>query len=528
MLKKIAISNFFKRNFGYLFIFFLICLLFSLRFINLTKIPVFADEAIYIRWSQVMRAEETLRFLPLSDGKQPLFMWLVIPFFKIFSDPLFTGRFVSIMAGVGTFLGVMSLSYLIFKNKTVTIIAGLFYALSPFTFFFDRLALADSLLSMFGVWTFIFSYLAIKTQRLDFAMIAGFMLGGAWLTKSPALFFALMIPSLWLFAPWKKGVKNNTPIFIRSFFITLVLIMIGFGFYNILRLGPNFHLIASRNMDYVYPISHIFERPLDPLKTFIIASFKWIWIMGPLSLLTLSLLSIFSNMKKYRKEILILLIWFLLPVFIQCEFAKTLTARYILYPLPYLIILASSSFITKKDLIKKIAILFIGIFIIQSGIYVYKLITNPEKANLPRVERSGYLEEWTAGHGIKETASYLINESKNNPTQKIVVGTEGYFGTLPDGLQMYLNDYPEIIAVGVGLNFSELPNPLYESKKFGNRTFLLVNKSRFNFYHTSEELGLSIINEFPKAIRPDGSQDSLLLLEVTDYALFQKNISSQK
>ncbi len=56
---------------------------FFARLYNLTILPVFVDEAIYIRWSQVMKAESTLRFLPLSDGKQPLFMWVVIPFLKI-------------------------------------------------------------------------------------------------------------------------------------------------------------------------------------------------------------------------------------------------------------------------------------------------------------------------------------------------------------------------------------------------------------------------------------------------------------
>ena len=70
-----------------------------LRVINLTILPVFADEAIYIRWAQVMRAESTLRFLPLSDGKQPLFMWVVIPFLKLFSDPLVAGRLVSVFTG---------------------------------------------------------------------------------------------------------------------------------------------------------------------------------------------------------------------------------------------------------------------------------------------------------------------------------------------------------------------------------------------------------------------------------------------
>lgn len=503
-----------KKNWKFILILFvLVGLSLTIRLINLTKIPVFADEAIYVRWSQVMRAEQTLRFLPLSDGKQPLFMWLVIPFFKIFSDPLFAGRFVSILSGVGTLLGIMTLSYLLFRNRTITVVASLFYALSPFTFFFDRLALADSLLSMFGIWTFIFAYLGVNKQRLDFAMLAGFALGGAWLTKSPALFFTLMLPTVWLFAPWNKKTSQNLPVFIKTLLLSLVSILIGYGFYNILRLGPNFHLIASRNMDYVYPISHILVRPFDPLKTFLIASFKWYWVMGPLSILILAVGSIIFNIKKYWKEISILTFWFLVPLVIQCEFAKTLTARYILYPIPYLMILSASIFAMKNEFLKKISGVFVILFVVQSSIFIYNLITNPEKAALPRVERSGYLEEWTAGQGIAETAGILINEEKTHPDEQIIIGTEGYFGTLPDGLQMYLNNHPKIVVIGVGLNFDKLPNSLYESKKAGNKTYLLANTSRY--YGDPEEKGLTLIKEFPKAEKPNGTHESLLLFEVT-------------
>jgi len=128
-----------------------------LRVYNLTLLPVFVDEAIYIRWAQVMRAESTLRFLPLSDGKQPLFMWLVIPFLKVFSDPLLAGRLVSVTAGAATLVGIFLLAYVLFKSKKVAIMAALIYAVSPFSFFFDRMALADSLLSTFGVWTLLFA-----------------------------------------------------------------------------------------------------------------------------------------------------------------------------------------------------------------------------------------------------------------------------------------------------------------------------------------------------------------------------------
>src|SRR3989344_5881588 len=109
----------------------ILLLAFFLRIYRLTLIPIFGDEAIYIRWSQIMRAEPGLRFVPLSDGKQPLFMWLVIPFLKIISDPLFASRLVSVFSGMGTLVGIFFLSYILFRSYRVSLSAALFYAISP-------------------------------------------------------------------------------------------------------------------------------------------------------------------------------------------------------------------------------------------------------------------------------------------------------------------------------------------------------------------------------------------------------------
>src|SRR5947207_1977931 len=98
---------------------------FAIRIYHLTILPVFADEAIYIRWSQVMGAEATLRFLPLSDGKQPLYMWVLMFIVRRFSDPLFISRLLSIVSGLGTIVGIFTLSNLLFKNKKIALVASL-------------------------------------------------------------------------------------------------------------------------------------------------------------------------------------------------------------------------------------------------------------------------------------------------------------------------------------------------------------------------------------------------------------------
>lgn len=479
-----------------------IVLLYLTRLYNLTLLPVFADEAIYIRWAQIMKAEETLRFLPLSDGKQPLFMWVMIPFFKFISDPLYAGRLLSVLCGLGTMIGIFVLSNLLFKNKLTAFLSAFVYALIPFALFFDRMSLVDSMLSMFGVWTFVFSYLSVTRQRLDFALIAGFALGGAWLTKSPAVFFAIMLPTLLIFS--KKTIS--------SIFYIVITFLVGYGFYNILRLGPNFHLLASRNADYIYPLSHFLSSPLDPLKPFLLQSCQWLFMMGGIGLIALWILSYFVNYKKYWKEILVLSVWFLAPIFVESEFAKVLTARYILFTIPYLILLSGSTFLTNNKTIVKVATFFVLIFVFTSVTFDYHLLTNPQKANLPRSERSGYLEEWTSGYGIKEATNYIRNVYLQNPDKTIVVGTEGYFGTLPDGAQIYLNNYKNIIVKGVGLGIYKIDDSLLASKKAGNKTYLLVNSSRMkdNFDYSK----VREIARYPKALKPDGTREIFYIYEI--------------
>lgn len=472
---------------------------FLLRFFNLTKLPIFVDEAIYVRWSQVMANEPTLRFLPLSDGKQPLFMWVLMFLIKYFSDPLHIGRLVSVVSSLFAMAGIFVFSYLLFKNKLVSLFSVFLYSISPFTVFFDRMALVDSMLSMLGIWTAIFGYLTTKYRRLDFALITGFFLGFASLTKSPAIFFALLVPGFWFLISWPKTRKKKYNQLTRFSGLLGVTYILAYAMYNIQRLGPNFELLTLRTKDYVLPISHVWTNPFDPLIPYLKDFVIWLWSMGPFMIIPLLLIGIYFGTKKHIKETLILCAWFFGPVVVQAELAKVFTARYIFFTLPYLFILSGAAFLTVSKKAKKAIVLIVVLFVFQALRFDYLLHTNLERANLPRGERSGYLEEWTAGQGIKEVAQYLKTEEQKNPGKQLVVGTEGYFGTLPDGLQLYVNDYPNIVVIGVGVIIEDIPQSLKESVEAGNKTYLVINKSRFK--GNPEKQGLVLIESYPKALR---------------------------
>lgn len=498
---------------------------FLIRIYNLTILPVFADEAIYIRWSQIMGAEASLRFLPLTDGKQPLYMWTLMFVIRRFSDPLFIARLISVFCGLGTTLGIFSVSYLLFKNKTVSLLASFLWAISPIAFFFDRMALVDSMLTMFGIWTLFFTILTVKLKRLDTAMLTGFMLGFALLTKSPALFFSLLLPSTFILTKWEKSFKKNSKIFIKLIVLLTVTYIIGYAMYNILRLGPDFGQITSRNLDYVFPISHLWKNPKDPFVFHIAEIFTdWFIKMGPGFALLLAIAGTLIGFKKNWKETLVIFTWFTIPLVVQSEYAKVFTVRYILYTIPFFVILISLVFLDqKKYIIRYTSYIILFILIFQSFLFDRTLASNPALANLPSSERSGYLEEWSSGTGIKEVADYL---KVLPPGKQIIVGTEGFFGTLPDGLQIYLNNYSQITIIGTGLNFSDIPIQLKNAFKSGDRTYFVVNSSRIQIKEDDyQRLGLKLIASYPKAPRREhktheyiwyGPQESLLFFEIVE------------
>lgn len=495
---KIEIFKFSKKEILAVIVIFLLAAF--LRLYNLNELPIFADEAIYIRWAQVMRVETTLRFLPLSDGKQPLFMWVVIPFMKVINDPLIAGRVVSAVSGLATLLGVLISSYLLFKSKKVSIIAGMLYALSPYTVFFDRMALVDPMLTMFSIWFFVFSIISINKMRFDMAMLAGFALGGALLTKSPALYLVILLPTTLLVSEMSK--KNYKVKLTKTFLLWIVILAIGYAMFNILRLGPNFHLLNARNMDYVYPLTHILGSPLDPFIPHLGAYINYIWLLGPGLIILILLGGTIVGLKTKMKETLLLGLWVVVPLISILVYSKVLTARYLLFVLPYILILTSLWLLSKKKWVYKIGIFLVAIVIVQSLYINSKILSNIEEAPIPIGDRSGYLEEWSAGGGIRDVSQILIQ--KNQSGETVVVGTEGYFGTLPDGLQVYLNKYPEITVIGVGIDIKEVPHELMASAVSGNDTYLLINSTRLNM-DDPESKGLSLVFEYPKPARKEGS-----------------------
>src|ERR1035437_7859720 len=140
-------------------------LYFSLRLIYLTRLPIFTDEAIYLRWAQIALQDSSWRFISLTDGKQPMFVWVALIFIKFIHDPLIAGRLVSVFSGFFTMIGLFFLTYELFKNKTTAFLVAILYVFYPFAQVYDRMALYDSMVASFSVWALYFSILLVRKIR---------------------------------------------------------------------------------------------------------------------------------------------------------------------------------------------------------------------------------------------------------------------------------------------------------------------------------------------------------------------------
>jgi 4-amino-4-deoxy-L-arabinose transferase-like glycosyltransferase len=193
------------------------------RLYNLTILPIFTDEAIYIRWSEIAWSVRTFSearnyiFIPLTDGKQPLFMWLAGIPMQFMSDHVAAGRLPSVFSGLASVFGIWLVSFELFRNKKIAWLSSIIYLIVPYTLLYDRLALADSMLAMFGIWSMYLGLLLLRTLNLKVALLLGLIYGLGLLTKSPALFYWALSPAMLLFFHNKKKTHTRFIFLITSF-----------------------------------------------------------------------------------------------------------------------------------------------------------------------------------------------------------------------------------------------------------------------------------------------------------------------
>lgn len=431
-------------------LFIVVCLIiilgyFFLRLYRIDSLPLFTDEAIYVRWSQIARYDAVWRFISLTDGKQPSFVWLTMTVMRFFKDPLLAGRLISVAAGLMTLTGLFFLGKELFKNTSIGIISSLLYLFYPMALVYDRMALYDSLVGTFMIWTLYFEVLLVNRIRLDIAYTLSFIMAGAILTKTSAFFSIALMPFTLLLFDFRQ--KERLQKLLKWIALATISVIIAYGLYSIQRLSPFFHIINEKNAVFVYSfkdwLNHpflFFQSNIKGLADWFITYFSWpVFILIFVS---------FVISKKFLKEKILLFLWFLVPFVYLAFFGKTLYPRFIFFMTLMLLPLAAftlnniSTFMHNKSLKVLFILIIIGISYFRTDFFI---LTHFAAAPIPYSDREQYVSSWPAGGGVKETVAFFREEAKN---KKIFVATEGTFGLMPYALELYLVDNPNIKIKG--------------------------------------------------------------------------------
>lgn len=419
-------------------------LYFFTRLYNILGLPMFTDEAIYIRWSQIALQDASWRFISLTDGKQPMYVWIAMMFLRFIRDPLLAGRMVSVLSGFLTMIGLFFLTKEVFKNQKTALLSCLLYVLFPFALVYDRIALYDSLVAAFIIWSLYFEILFVKHMRLDLALILGMIVGAGMLTKTNANFALILLPFSLLLLDFKEKTRNQK--LVHWTILAVVAAALANLIYSILRLSPFFYIIAQKNYVFIYSPSEWLRHPFtyffNNLGTFL----NWLngYATAPFLILVLAAFVISS---KYIKEKTLLLFWFLVPLFATALFGKLLYPRFLLFMVIPLIPLAAYSLYFLIEKVKPLGpkILIFFVFIFMFLIKDVFIIRDFKKAQIPQSDKGQFITGWPSGEGVAQSVKILQEEAKN---QKIFVGTQGTFGLMPFALEIYLDRNPNIKIAG--------------------------------------------------------------------------------
>ena len=451
---------------------FFVFLFFISRIYRLQFIPIFVDEAIYVNWALLGFQDASLRLISLIDGKQPLYIWIVSIVLNIIHNPLIAGRIVSTLAGFITAVGLFLLSLELFKNKKIALISAFLYTLYPFALVLNRMALYESLVGAFAVWGLYLVILLVRYTQSGFAFLLGFVLGGGLLTKSSGFISLLLFPSAFFLFP-HKGKESLRKLFllISYYFIAC---LVGFLFYSVLLLSDKFYMIAEKNSVFVYHVSELL--PYNALGKWVpqllqLISWAALYLTYPLFIIIfLSLLNV-----KFRKEKLILLLNFLVPLIGFALFDRILNSRYIfaitLFLLP-LGALGIHEFCIKYRKIIPVIFLLIFSFLIYSD---FKIISDMSHAPIPKEDLQQYVNGTTSGVGLREIIGYLMSIASK---ESIVIATEGIYGSLPTTVvKTYFLNYPQVEIEPFEKMSKNLPLSLLEKSK-NKPVYVILNETQ--------------------------------------------------
>jgi hypothetical protein len=487
------------RRYATLYIIVLLTILyFFSRSINLESLPIFNDESTYIRYGVHQIKEKDHKPYSLTIGKEPLMPFLYAYVGGQTQDLLLGARYVTVATGFVTLLGLFYFVFITFGRRPA-LFTALFYILSPFTLFFDRMALMDSAVSAVAIWSLVLTACLLKKTGWIYALGLGVVMGiGLWIKASDFFYILLPLVSYGVYyflrgdSDFKHGEKIGTALFIA-------LVIFEPLFSNSLYME---HLDLMKQ--YTYPVYSVFFFPVGVWLGNLGNAITWLffYLTPPLFLLGAATLFLYRKQKK----LYLTGMWLVVPFVYEILYAKLFTSRHVLLLTVPLFIFAGYGMwkLLQKQRVAGIMVLFI--LVGWCLFYDLRLITSvrtfPDMfVGSAMGDISQYISGASSGYGVQEAISYLRQAAAS---RDIIVMIRNDHGNPEDAVVAYMGyaDHARVLAFidpsQVEQIFQKTPHdtPIYyvtRSNYYGGLEKYITSEKRFYKPDSKEFVGVSVL-----------------------------------
>jgi hypothetical protein len=390
------------------------------RLFQLTLLPMFIDEAIYLHWAHRLTSEGRL-WRPLADGKslQVVLLSLVVPWVR---DPLYWGRFLSVVAGGGGMLAAWALGRCLHDARAGVFAAALYVA-CPFALFHDRMVLADVFLSTAAALTLLAGIALAQAPSRRLGILLGLAMAGCALAKIPGL-LAWTSPAL------AASLLPRRPGTLRALVLAYVVAT------TIVALPVAYFFLHSAQVQEQALLGDDEEARPALVAGNVATVAGWLWTYWTPGVSAVALVSLVGAFWRRDGTGMLLGTAAAIPIAAFALLSRAWFPRYVFFstiPALVLVAIAASRFVGQtRDLARRhgnwiglAATALVALGLLWPAVeFDHRLLSDPASAPFPDVDRFQYVDGWTAGFGRTETAAWLRGAAARTPAG-ILVGVGG-------------------------------------------------------------------------------------------------------
>jgi hypothetical protein len=232
------------------------------------------------------------------------------------------------------------------------------------------------------------------------------------------------------------------------------------------------YMITRKNGDFVIsPLTMLIEHPYRIWQNFIDTQR---WFMAYLTLPIYGL-AVYGMIKMSRSLSKFLLVssWVWVPMMALCTTALLYRPRYLVFIVPFVLLYVVEAFPVKT----KHRLMMLAVFSLLPLRFMYQSYFSPLTMPLIKADWD-YVSGWASGNGVKEISDWLVKRARL-VGEDIDVYTEGTFGLLPHGVELYTSENTNQIRItGIYPVTNIPPTDVLENAKRNKETYFILNNTQ--------------------------------------------------